>query len=341
MKIRAVTLFHDNVSDLDEMLNRLDLAINEASKETGLEVLTRRVTFPYMGPRLNVEEIGRIAERRGYVYSALAARDSVNAASLAKLLITTKSYGSVLVDDVGKAETVVEVLRIISQDGSDAAKRFAALIGGELETPYYPASVNLRGGTGIALAVLYPKDLIGVTNIEDLRAKLSSLRSAEEFGRRVADLAGIEYRGIDASLSPWGWESVVDVLEQLGRKLSSPGFMMSIWRVNKELMELPIKKLGFNEVMLPLAEDERLKERARSGELSFKDLTMYSSVCVAGVDMVPIPVSDVFKVRGVIEDLYSISRSKGRPIGLRLIPVKGSREVEVEGFGSTPVLSIY
>lgn len=298
-----------------------------------------------MGPRLNVEEIGRIAERRGYVYSALAARDSVNAASLAKLLITTKSYGSVLVDDVGKAETVVEVLRIISQDGSDAAKRFAALIGGELETPYYPASVNLRGGgTGIALAVLYPKDLIGVTNIEDLRAKLSSLRSAEEFGRRVADLAGIEYRGIDASLSPpWGWESVVDVLEQLGRKLSSPpGFMMSIWRVNKELMELPIKKLGFNEVMLPpLAEDERLKERARSGELSFKDLTMYSSVCVAGVDMVPIPVSDVFKVRGVIEDLYSISRSKGRPIGLRLIPVKGSREVEVEGFGSTPVLSIY
>lgn len=341
MKIRAVTLFHDDVSDLDEVLSRLDLAINEVSKETGLEVLTRRVTFPYMGSRLNVGEIGRIVERRGYVYSALAARDSINAALLAKLLITTKSYGSVFVDDVDKAGTVAEVLRVISQEGPDAAKRFAALIGYELETPYYPASVNLRGGTGIALALLYPKDLVGVTRIEDLRAKLSSLRLAEEFGRRVADLAGIEYRGIDASLSPWGWESVVDVLEQLGHRLSSPGFMMSIWRVNKELMELPIKRLGFNEVMLPLAEDERLKERARSGELSFKDLTMYSSVCVAGVDMVPIPASDLSKVRGVVEDLYSISRAKGRPIGLRLIPVKESREVEVEGFGSTPVLRIY
>ena len=339
MKIRAVTLFSEGDKDLT-LLPQLDAAIQEASKELGLEVLTKRVTFPYIDEkRMDVNSIDSMLNKMGYAYSALAVKGLIEPSIFIKLMTSTKSYGSILIDEANKAQLITELLYRMEPSVS---RRFAALIGSELETPYYPASANIRGGTGIALAILYPSDLIGARGLNDIRNRLETLlKKAEEFGRLVADLVGVEYRGLDASLSPWGWESTVDVLEQFGPRIGSPGFMKIIWDINRELTALPVKKLGFNEVMLPLAEDERLKERARAGLITFKDLVAYSSVCVAGVDMVPIPMTNIDNVTKVVEDLYAISQVKKRPIGLRLIPsVKETGDIEIEGFGATPILRI-
>ncbi|MFP3178561.1 MAG: DUF711 family protein [Thermocladium sp.] len=339
MKIRAVTLFSEGNKDL-AILPQLDAAIQKASRELKLEVLTKRVTFPYMDEkRIDVSSIDSMMNKMGYAYSALAVKGSIDPSIFVKLMASTKSYGSILIDEADKAPLITEVLRRMD---SSISRRFAALIGNELETPYYPASVNVRGGMGIALAILYPSDLIGARSVNDIRNRLEMLlRKAEEFGHLVADSISVEYRGLDASLSPWGWESTVDVLEQFGSRIGSPGFMKTIWDINRELMALSVKKLGFNEVMLPLAEDERLKERARAGFITFKDLVTYSSVCVAGVDMVPIPMNDIDHVAGVVADLYAVSQVKKRPIGLRLIPsVKETGDVDIEGFGETPVLRV-
>ncbi len=155
---------------------------------------------------------------------------------------------------------------------------------------------------------------------------------------------GIDYLGIDVSLSPWGEESVVDAVERVyGIKFGGPGTLSAIYRLNRAIWDVSsqFRTTGFNEVMLPLAEDEKLKARAREGLVTFSKLVKYVMTCVAGVDMVPIPSGQVTLVRGLINDLHAIVSIKRRSVGLRLIPYPGSgSEVDLGDFGKTPVLDM-
>jgi len=80
-------------------------------------------------------------------------------------------------------------------------------------------------------------------------------------------------------------ESVVELLSLMGFELDSPGFNYGVRMLNDRISRMA-EKLGyaggFNEVMLPYAEDSLLIDAGRKGFLCARNLLLYSSTCVAG-----------------------------------------------------------
>jgi uncharacterized protein (UPF0210 family) len=69
---------------------------------------------------------------------------------------------------------------------------------------------------------------------------------------------------------------------------------------------------------------------------------MLTGACVAGLDMVAVP-ADTQGVAGLILDVASYSRAKGRTQGVRVIPVEGAEpgdKVDLGRFGEAPVIAI-
>ncbi|MCD6105872.1 MAG: DUF711 family protein, partial [Thermoplasmata archaeon] len=124
----------------------------------------------------------------------------------------------------------------------------------------------------------------------------------------------------------------------------SPGIMYVIWRINEAVWDgMDDMSIGYNELMLPLAEDNVLKERGREG-LRATDLLRMTAACVAGLDMVVLPGDiDAGILKGLILDQYAIREVKGRPMGTRLIVYPGASVGDVVPlgiFGDVPVIGI-
>lgn len=231
-------------------------------------------------------------------------------------------------------EEYVKFLKIIYSKGEVHLSRYVSLLlgGAVYDSPYFPASITTRRGVSISL--LYPNDL---TSIDDVK---TVLKRGETIGEAVARAMGVEFLGVDGSLSPWGEESVAKAVERLfGIRLGEPGSHNAIWKLNKAIEGAPIRKTGFNEVMLPLAEDEELKTLVRAGFLDISKFVSYTSVCIPGLDMAPIRVGDWTALKRLLYDLAAVAEAKRRPIGVRIFPVD-QEEYDVEGFGPTPALRL-
>lgn len=207
-------------------------------------------------------------------------------------------------------------------DPINATKIALSLTGTPLETPYYPLSTSLYG-EGIGIALLYPNLLEQVFVKRGLKGIKKCLISIEK------DLLSIfsEFNNryfVDYSISPWMENSVVELIESItGYSPDRPGFLHGIYLLNNILKEfMSISKLmqGYNEVMLPYAEDKLLIHYGMEGKISAKDFLRFSSICVSGPDMIVIP-NNRSKLIGYIRDSLALGRSKGKPMGLRIIPV--------------------
>jgi len=256
---------------------------------------------------------------------------------------TPKAYGSIRCDDDLCLSKVVERVLRKSVD-IDAFTRFAITIGTWIETPYFPATANVSMSTGISAALRYV-DLVEQAVIYGDPSRLfdfitNTMRSLEE----VASYSGIPFKGIDLSLSPWMDESVGGLVEKLiNAKIGSTGTFNAVYSLNKMIKVLSrkasVKTLGYDEVMLPVAEDNVLNERVREGFLRLRDLVALSTYCVVGLDMVAVP-QQIDLLRLSI-DLLTVHRVKGRSIAMRVIPVNAEpgSEVRLTRFGTTYVVS--
>lgn len=272
---------------------------------------------------------------------------SLNPGELVELMRTfERAYFSVEYSDEREGAIVEALRRIPEEAGWVAGSRFAVSFGGRPVTPYFP--VTTSEVEGVTLSLLYPThvaELIesGMTLPDALRTvALEAYRLAyEALDRSGAKLALL---GLDLSLSPWASDSVAALLEKLlGLPLFSPGTFAVLRAVNEALSLLAssLGAVGFNEVMLPVAEDDRLKELAAVGQLRFRDLLAASAACVAGLDMVAIPSTTEDRVlRWVMRDLEAASRLKRKPLGMRLLLVSAApgEEVDLGMFGKTPVV---
>ncbi|MEM3892855.1 MAG: DUF711 family protein [Thermofilum sp.] len=242
---------------------------------------------------------------------------------------------------------IVEALRKLPEEaGWVAGSRFAVAFGGAPVTAYFPATTS--EGEGFTLSLLYPNHVAeelerGKSLPEALRSvALEAYRLAHE--AREAAGSSLKLLGIDLSLSPWERESVAALLEKLlGLPLFSPGTQGVLHLVNTALSSTAstLEAVGFNEVMLPLAEDARLKELAAVGQLRLRDLVAATFTCVAGLDMVPIPsTAEDSILKGLMRDLAAAHAVKNRKLGMRLILVDAEpgEEVDLGMFGKTPVL---
>jgi len=205
-----------------------------------------------------------------------------------------------------------------------------------LQTPYFPDSTSVNGGIG--LSFLYPGFIM--KNLEH-----GLTWAFDKFKRIVGNLTSyLEAKGfrifVDYSLSPWMEESVIDLLQRMGYPALQPGFNYGILLLNEEIWRIMDKyAAGFNEVMLPYAEDNGLKKLGENGLIKARDLLLYAATCVSGPDMLVIP-ADEKKLAGFIKDVYSVYAIKRRPLATRLIPVSGKSgdKISLGRFGETPVI---
>ena len=242
------------------------------------------------------------------------------------------------------------IRKIYEEAGPEACTRFAIAYGGPPETPYFPASISLRRGISACLRYagsLHDEILSFSSNERSLDEILLSIFYPIAQDVRFASLdQGFEFIGIDASLSPWMEESAARIIELLSKApFGEPGTLNAIHKLNVSISNLSkhFNTTGFNEVMLPLAEDNRLKELGGSGLISAMDLVSMISVSVAGLDMVILPSSvNDEELAELFRDAMVLAFRKRKPIGIRVILANASpyEWVNLGRFPKAPVIPL-
>ncbi len=237
-------------------------------------------------------------------------------------------FGSLLIRDHSELDAVSSKIYRFYKASEDplAYTRFSTLIDSWVHTPYFPSSPNIGGEIGFSVALRYVDLFRKILNDSASISEVAKfLRALDELLREVEDLYGLRYYGIDLSLSPWMSESVGELIEMAsGVKFPFPGSGSGIDKLNRLIRVLAnasrVRTVGFNEVMIPVEEDNLLRSRVAEGVLGFRDLIHFTAYCIVGVDMAIVNRGDL-DIAKVLSDLMVISRVKGRPLGIRVIPV--------------------
>ena len=362
-RIRMLTLHHPGVGDdvkgtVEAELSRLLEARDRASSEYGLVVETVRLTLP--NPASPSEAIERVKSLED-----LASGDEV-IISIGNLLSSMPRLGEVIVE-ASRAGLFTAVLmedeswetarklsgiihRLTEEDPSLATRTGVNVLGEPLLTPYYPLSYSPGGSRLLTTALTYPnylRDEYMKSGEEGLKAAVErAAKSALEVLGFAASLVDAEPGGVDLSVAPWMEESSLGLAELVaGVRLPQPGFGLGVMKVNMALAKASarVNAVGFNEVQLPVAEDLKLKARVSEGDTSAATLARLTGVCLAGLDLAVVPAS-VDGVAGLILEVAAYSRAKGKPLGVRIVPVEGVEpgdKVYLDKFGETPVIAIY
>ncbi|RLE66126.1 MAG: hypothetical protein DRJ38_02475 [Thermoprotei archaeon] len=378
-KIRAVTLhvkFYDCFPNLKEAVEYVDSQLDKLeyiSRELGknVEILSKRLVLPSleeMKRKIKNFELNALSLFEDYLKRRINYYNmpivSLNHPALEQDLpnlfsSTDHFYSSICLaeKDCEKRETLekaITILKNISRlAGWLSATRFAFSIGPQPLTPYFPVTSSPL--TGYTISLLYVNDLLTEVSSSNenclikLENKIKKIcENIKNKALEISSRTGLAFLGVDLSISPWLEESVVPLIEKIKGDISigTPGTLHTLYKINSVLEKVSRsgKVIGFNEIMLPLAEDNGLKRRVREGDIGFKELMMYCLACVAGLDMVPIPEWTEDKVLiHLFKDLFTIYAIKKKVLGVRLIPVnvEAGEEVDLGIFGKTPVLDLF
>lgn len=357
MIIRSVTLHITDPARISAESATLK-NIARMIEDKGYRVWSRRISLPPLASRADfLNTCSELRKARGFldgVYVAAFNIDSGSDIGVEDLVRCMEDLGfafaSILVrgeEDIDEAYK--KLSSFYSKAGPDLHTRLALIYGSRILTPYFPASASIASEPLFTIALRYAPDLEDLVVRKGSTAVLEDLlKRLEEALNSVSESAGVKYSGTDLSLSPWMEESVARIVEILsGTEIPMPGTTAAIRRINSLIASLSrrVRSTGYNEVMLPVEEDNVLKERAREGKIALRDLIAFSSVCVAGVDMAVLPRRHALSgrvLKNILEDLLAVSQIKGKPVGMRLILADGlpGDTVDLGRFGSATIMRI-
>ena len=360
MKLRAITCFINSPleSNALEAAGAFAVAARGAYESAGFIVQTVRLaTSPFAGwlPSLErvpaaslVRELEGAARSSGFEYLSLgpalpgelptfeiipellAATQNISFAGL-----MTRSGGGVSLPAVRLCAGIIEKAARISPDGFTNL-RFAALANVPAGTPFFPAAYHK--GTMPTFALATEAADLAVHAFQDAES-LSQAREAlveslerhagrlEETARTLERDLGVRFGGIDFSPAPFPDDeiSLGAAIEWLGApQLGLHGSLAAAAVLAEAIDRAQFPKAGFNGLMLPVLEDSRLAQRAAEGTLSVKDLLLFSAVCGAGLDTVPLP-GDILadELAGILLDVAVLAQRLDKPLTARLMPVPG------------------
>jgi uncharacterized protein (UPF0210 family) len=354
--IRSITVFTykpreyvvNEVVEAVEHAKTLLPVVENAFRNEGYEIFTSRISLPI----LPIEIIKDVIENIKLDNKTLLSIGAVDIDSIDEDLILSIVERGFYVPIYGINRNPVEyayrlsrIIHRITEYNPVYGSRISIAFHEEpLETPYFPDSTS-SGLFGIGVSLLYPhvikyyfEQTHSLANtIDKLVGEITRILNIL---RRI-DIGELRIL-IDYSISPWREKSVVDLIESLGYRLLEPGFNYGVFLLN-ELIKSIAEKIGYgrgyNEVMLPYAEDQGLIDTGREGLLRAKHLLLYSTTCVAGPDMIVVPRDEV-KLWRFILDTYSVWRIKKKPLSMRIIPVDENPggTIDLGRFGKIPVI---
>jgi len=294
-----------------------------------LEQLCRAAVFDYcsLGPAMPDTPL----EYVDAIYDVLAATQQVFAA------VTIASPDGIHLAAVQRAARLIQAVSRISPDGF-ANLRLAALANCPPGSPFFPAAYHAGGPPAFAIAT-EAADL-AVSAFEaasSLAAGWAALVAAiESHAQRLVHIAnalvertsaGLTFGGIDFSLAPFPEiaRSLGTAMERLGvPRVGAQGSLFAAALLADALDRATFPRCGFSGLMLPVLEDAVLAQRAASGDLSINDLLLYSAVCGAGLDTVPLPGDvTVDDLAAILLDVAALSTRLAKPLTARLMPIPG------------------
>jgi uncharacterized protein (UPF0210 family) len=362
MKIRAITIFVSPSRAARDLAPaaRLGEEARRAFSAAGFTVQTVRLaTSPFFAwadgdPVAAAARLEAEAAAAGFDYLSLGAAnpsDLGQYALIAPILAATQNVFLTghLTDARGvslpacrASAAVIRDAAAISPDGFGNL-RFAALANVPAYTPFFPAAHAAPAAPGVpalAFALAMEAADLAVTAFEqaasltDARAALiASIETAAAalvpVAESLAAAHAADFRGLDFTPAPFPEEAVSlgAALERLGvPRVGQPGSLAAAAFLADTLDRARLPKVGFNGLMLPVLEDAILARRAAEGTLTLKDLLLYSAVCGAGLDTVPLPGdASVAALSAVLLDLAALALRLNKPLTARLMPIPGKR----------------
>jgi len=363
MKIRSITSFVDPQTDIIdaqlEPLSRFSRELRTAIETEGFEVeSTRLATSPFPGwlsgsleeQIRQLQNIEAAVKSLGWDYLSVgpASPDKLdNYQLIPDFLAATQNvfFGGIISDQravfpsaVKACAKVIQQASTLSPDGF-ANLRFAALANVSAHAPFFPAAYHAAGeqaafSLAMECADVAVKVFSSAASLEQARSQfLFSLESAADrltpICTKIAQRHQVNFKGFDFSPAPFpeDWCSLGKAFELLGlERIGSAGSLAAAAFIADALDDGKWQKVGFNGLMLAVMEDSVLARRAADGDLSVKDLLLYSAVCGTGLDTIPLPGdASVDELAAILLDLASLATRLGKPLTGRLMPIPGKK----------------
>jgi len=362
MKIRSITYFlHPGWPLKNAAFQQAAAFIASARsrfQDAGYEVQTVRlatIPFPRLAPDCDPGELVRLAQamdtaaaESGFDYVALGPADpDLPASYLAvpdmlaaapRLFLSgwmTTPEKAVSLPAVRACAQVITHLATLTPDGFTNL-RFGALANLPPGGPFLPGAYHNGSTPAFALATeaagLAVQAFTDASSLVEGRRRLIETVEghANRLGKMTADLAAefcVPFAGFDFTLAPFPSEdlSFGAAMERLGLPaVGLPGSLAAAALITDTLDQARYPRVGFNGLMLPVLEDAVLSARAAQGLLSVTDLLLYSTVCGAGLDTIPLP-RDITtgQIAALLLDLAALALRLDKPLIARLMPVPG------------------
>jgi hypothetical protein len=203
--------------------------------------------------------------------------------------------------------------------------------------PFYPGAYHLGEGHRFAIGTEGANVVERVFRqtagnapaaAEQLTRALSAPAVAlETLALRIESETGWTYMGIDATPAPLREVSIGAAIEKFtGGPFGSSGTMMAAAVITKAVQSVPVKRIGFSGLMLPVMEDSLLAQRWSEGAYGVDALLAYSAVCGTGLDTIPMAGDTTRQqIERILGDVASLAVKWKKPLTARLLPVKGKK----------------
>jgi uncharacterized protein (UPF0210 family) len=165
-------------------------------------------------------------------------------------------------------------------------------------------------------------------------------RAMEAAGRDIENDSGWGYAGFDPTPAPLLDVSIGAAIEKFtGVRFGSSGTLAAAALITAAVEAVPVKRVGYSGLMLPVLEDSRIAQRWSEGAVSLDALLAYSAVCATGLDTIPLPGDvSVQQLERIYGDVAALAMKWKKPLTARLQPVVGKKAGERSEF-SDPFLT--
>lgn len=231
-----------------------------------------------------------------------------------------------------------EIIREISQTTPQGFGnlRFAVLANCPPGSPFFPAAYHDGGPSRFAFATesvdLAVTAFSQAQTLEEARNRLieaieTSAARLTAVADRLVNEYSLEFGGIDFSLAPFPDQatSIGAAIEQLGiDRFGGSGTLFSAAFIAECLRRADYPRCGYSGLMFPVLEDSVMAARADERAYTVDSLLLYSTVCGAGLDTVPLPGDvGVDELAGILLDVAALAVVLNKPLSARLMPVPG------------------
>ena len=392
MKIRAITCFvNPSKSNYRSELVSLGDFVQQASERlnsAGYQVQSKRVaTVPF--PKyiktsklpeatLILQEILSLLGQTGFQYLSLGdcPPDNLKHFSMIPDLLKVDerifASGSMTTKDGKISFTAIracaETIHAIAQitPNGFANLRFAALANVKPYAPFFPAAYADGNNPAVSIAIEGADLALSIfksgTNLGENQKKFRETlnehgKHLESILKPIARNNKVDFKGLDFSLAPYPTSdcSIASAIEALGvSKTGSAGSVAAAAMIASTLDQGKWKKVGFNGLMFPVLEDSVLAQRVSDGDLTWKDLLLFSCVCGTGLDTIPLAGDiSIIQLTSILSDVAALAVRLRKPLTARLMPIPGKNvwdptnftfeyfansrimDVRTEGFGNS------